>query len=358
MTHHLRFLAGANAYQRLRTDGFEPSRIHAILGASGGPKWFVLSQLDRVIASELLPRLNGPVHLVGSSIGAWRMACYARLDPAQAIAQLEQAYLEQTYEPGAGSAQIAEVAGQWLEQVFGNEGAQEVLSSPQFRVHIIAARAKGLSARDGRLPLALGLAAAATSNGLNRRWLGRHFERTLFSDPRLAAPFAGIRDGIPTVTHALTATNFVPAILASSAIPLLMPGVRDIPGAANGTYRDGGIVDYHLDLPTSSAAGISLYPHFTERLIPGWFDKRLRKRQVSAAHSSNSIVVCPSAAFIADLPGGKIPDRTDFERYSDTERLVAWRQTIDRCRLLADELADVLAKDQLPGRLEPLAAAA
>lgn len=29
----------------------------------------------------------------------------------------------------------------------------------------------------------------------------------------------------------------------------MVMGVRDPPGAGPGTYRDGGLLDYHLDLP-------------------------------------------------------------------------------------------------------------
>ena len=328
--------------------------MQAILGASGGPKWFVLSQLDRVIAREVLPHTQAPVHLVGSSIGAWRMACYARQEPLEAIAALEEAYVHQEYSAATSGADITAVARDWLSQMLGASGPHEVLASPQFRLHVITARAKRLSARESLLPLLFGLAAAASSNALNRRWIGRHFERNLFSDPRTAAPFADIEDGIPTVTRELTAQNLVPAILASSAIPLLMPGVRDIPGAPPGIHRDGGIVDYHIDLPTSDDAGIALYPHFVDHLVPGWFDKRMARRRASPSNTRNTLLICPAPEFVARLPGGKIPDRSDFKHYSDAERVRAWRQTIAACEALADELSTVLANNLLAERLEPL----
>ena len=327
--------------------------VQAILGASGGPKWFVLSHLDRIIAREVLPAARAPVHLVGSSIGAWRMACYACADPLAAIDRLEYAYVHQEYSNASAGTDIAAVAETWLGQMLGADGASEVLSSAQFRLHVITARAKWLSASESRLPLLLGLAAAAASNGLRRRWIGRHFERNLFSDPRTPAPFAEIADGIPTVTQALTEANLAPAILASSAIPLLMPGVSAIPGVPPGLHRDGGIVDYHIDLPTADDSGIALYPHFVDHLVPGWFDKRLRRRAL-AEHTRNTLLICPAPGFVARLPGGKIPDRSDFKRYSDAERMQVWRQTIDACEALGDELAEVLANDQLPQRLERL----
>ena len=71
---NLVFKAGPEAYESIRRHGFAPERIGTLVGASGGAKWLVLSQLDRVILKNLVPRMTGPVHLIGTSIGAWRFA--------------------------------------------------------------------------------------------------------------------------------------------------------------------------------------------------------------------------------------------------------------------------------------------
>jgi hypothetical protein len=81
----LRFKAGPSAYEDVRKRGFAEERIGTIAGASGGAKWLVLSQLDRVITERIIPKLSGPVHLLGSSIGAWRFCCYAQAEPTKAI---------------------------------------------------------------------------------------------------------------------------------------------------------------------------------------------------------------------------------------------------------------------------------
>lgn len=74
----------------------------------------------------------------------------------------------------------------------------------------------------------------------------------------------------------MTPGNLKPALQASGSIPYLMNGVQQIPGAPKGVYRDGGPVDYHLDVPFGlDGSGIVLYPHFSQRIIPGWFDKHL-----------------------------------------------------------------------------------
>lgn len=354
MDRPLLFLAGDNARRTLQTDGFDPLLVQSILGASGGPKWFVLSQLDRVIAARLLPALQGPVHLLGSSIGAWRMACYASEEPVAAIERLETSYVEQEYSAQASGAQILDVARNWLMTMFGDDGIRQVIESPRFRLHVIAARARGLAAVDRRLPLSLGLAAAAAGNLFSRRQLARHFDRYCFSDPREVPPFLITLNPAQGGTVPLTQDNLVDVILASSAIPLLMPGVADIPGAPPGLYRDGGIVDYHLDLPSALDGTMALYPHFGPRLVPGWFDKNLRWRRVQAVNHRNTLVLCPSPAFIASLPGGKIPDRTDFKRYDPATRVRVWRESIARCEALAEDFERVWADDRWAERVQPL----
>ena len=68
--HNLVFKAGPGAFETVRRHGFSPQLIGSIAGASGGAKWLALSHLDRVILRSLVPHLQGPVHLIGSSIGA------------------------------------------------------------------------------------------------------------------------------------------------------------------------------------------------------------------------------------------------------------------------------------------------
>jgi hypothetical protein len=96
---------------------------------------------------------------------------------------------------------------------------------------------------------------------------------------------------------------------------MVMEGVRDLPGAGVGTFRDGGLLDYHLDLPYSGD-DIVLYPHFTDRVIPGWFDKTLPwRRACPVERLQNVLLLAPSKEYLARLPYGKLPDRNDFKRF-------------------------------------------
>lgn len=347
------FKAGPDAYQDIKSRGFSEQRIGTIAGASGGAKWLVLSQLDRVIARRILPKLNGPVHLIGSSIGAWRMACYAQAEPLAAIERLEQLYLEQHYSEHPDRDEFTRVSRDILSRVVGETGVQEIIANPQLRLHVMAVLCRKLTATEVRILLKAGLIAAIVANVISRKALGLFFSRALFFDRRDLPPFFNA-SGFPLERIRLTEDNLLDAIRASGSIPLVHHGVRKIHGAPSGTYRDGGIIDYHLDLPTSDPDRLTLFPHFFDWLKPGWFDRQLRWRKLNPKHTHRSILVCPSPKFIATLPNAKVPDRTDFVNFSRADCARIWREAVAACEVLADELNEVLEKDQLAARLERL----
>ena len=229
----LQFKAGPGAYEDIRRHGFAVDRIGTIAGASGGAKWLVLSQLDRVIVSRILPALSGPVHLLGSSIGAWRFSCYSQNSPLEAIERFESAYLNQEYSERPDSAEISDTTRDILSDLLGENGASEIVNHPSLRTHIMAVRCRHLTASEWRPMLAAGLALAAGANAIGRRTLGAFFSRALFHDSRDRPPFYNAR-GFPIQRIALSEENLQQVVLASGAIPLVLNGVRDIAGAPGG----------------------------------------------------------------------------------------------------------------------------
>lgn len=351
--HNLVFRAGRDALATVRQDGFAPERIGTLVGASGGAKWLVLSQMDRVLVDSLLPRLSGPVHLIGTSIGAWRFACYAQRDPVAAIARFEDAYIDQSYSNKPDTDEITAKSREILRTLLGEDGVGEILNHPDLRTHIIAVRARNLAAFDLRPILATTLMVAASLNAIDRRLLAAFFERALFFDARDMPPFCDLND-FPMQQIPVGADNLEDAIVATGSIPLVLRGVRNIGRAQPGVYRDGGIIDYHVDIPHSDADRLALFPHFYPHMIPGWFDKRLSWRRPRPENISRTILVCPSDDFVAGLPNGKIPDRSDFRRYAPGARVRIWRQVVRECAALADELYDVIESGALEARLQPL----
>lgn len=175
----------------------------------------------------------------------------------------------------------------------------------------------------------------------------------MFFDPRDKPPFYDVA-GFPIYHIPLSAENLSDVVIASGSIPLILNGVHDIHGAPPGTYRDGGVIDYRPDMPTAANDRISLFPHFFDWLKPGWFDRQLAWRKVNNKNLDRTVLICPSNDFIARLPDGKVPDRTDFVRMSTQRRIRLWRGVVDACKELADELNDVLDNGQLAARLKPL----
>jgi hypothetical protein len=347
------FKAGAGALESVQKDGFAPERIGTLAGASGGAKWLVLSQLDRAILQTIVPKLRGPVHMIGSSIGSWRFSCYAQSDPIAAIDRFEMAYLEQSYSPDPDIDEITQKSREIIDFVMRGKGVQHTLAHPVLRPHIMTVRAKHIVANEHPFALGAGLMAAAALNLVSRRSLGLFFERALFFDERDLPPFFEL-NGFPMQQVPLTTENYKDAVVASGSIPMVLKGVRDIRGARPGVYRDGGVIDYHLDLPQSQPDQLTLFPHFYSYIVPGWFDKKLTWRKPDPAHIDRTIVVSPSDEFVASLPLSKIPDRTDFVNFSSLDRTRNWRAVVRACERMAEEFVEVIEHDQLAARLQPL----
>jgi hypothetical protein len=138
--------------------------------------------------------------------------------------------------------------------------------------------------------------------------------------------------------------------MASGAIPLVIEGLKDIYGAPRGVYRDGGLFDYHLNHEYTGKEGeMTLFFHHQERIIPGWLDKRLKKRKSPEHILDNVLMVYPSEGFIGTLPGGRIPVREDFAIFVDDPemRIRNWREAVRQCEPLGEEFLETVASGEI-----------
>ena len=352
----LEFLAGHRALARIRDGGLAADDVEMVAGAAGGPKWLILGHLDRLLFGRWFKERQRPLHLIGSSIGSWRFAAASCSDPVAAIDRMEAAYIHQRYRPRPSPREVSATSLGIIESFLGEAGPGQILSHSTHRLGLLTVRSRHLLARETRLWLALGLGMAVAANLVDRRLLGVFFRQTLFQDPRTRPPVLA-DDRLPRDRCALTRTNVKSALLASGSIPWVMQAVPTIPGAPPGVYRDGGVVDYHLDLPFGlDGRGIVLYPHFSRRVIPGWFDKRLPWRVPDAGHMADLLLVAPASDFVSQLPGGKIADRSDFYRHAgdDDARFAAWQQVADAGRLLAEDFIEAVLSGNIRHRVRPL----
>lgn len=353
MATSLSLRAGPAALALIRERGLRPQDIDVIPGASGGAKWLSIAGLDRFLFGEFLqvPR-DRPLHLIGSSIGSWRMACLAQRDPVAALGRGHHAYIhEQNYTPKPSVREVTGVLANILDTMLGPTGVDEILAHPWARMHIITAEGRGLAASERRLLLAASMAAAALGNLVSRRTLAWQMRRCIFHSCGEETPFRRIAD-LPTAHVPLTRENLRSALLASGSIPLLVEGVK-VPGTPPGVHWDGGVLDYHLDLDFGAGEGLVLYPHFYAHVVPGWFDRSLRWRRARGENFSRALLIAPSDSFVAALPGGKIPDRQDFHTFRPKERTRRWQAVLDASERLGDEMRELLETGRVAERIRP-----
>ncbi len=128
-TQALRLYAGPAARRHLQSNGLRPQDIAVVPGAAGGPKGLILGPLDQFIFGHWLPASSQPVHLVGASIGAWRLATACLDDPVGRFARLSHDYIHQTYEVSPGrrapsADQVSAKFGQDLRRFYEGQVAQ------------------------------------------------------------------------------------------------------------------------------------------------------------------------------------------------------------------------------------------
>ncbi|MEH6912370.1 MAG: patatin-like phospholipase family protein [Oceanicoccus sp.] len=338
----LTIIAGSTARKRLASEGWQPELFTAMVGASGGAKLLGLGHLDRYLFGQYLSRSNHPMELYGSSIGSWRHAALASINPGEAIATLQDRYMNQQWaeDDPRSPAEVVDGLCEWvLDSLLTPDDVNHIATNPRFRTHIITALGLGINSHQRKSMVALGMGKAAMFNAINRQLLEHSFQRVVFS--------SGISESFVfkdfNTRHVdISAENLRSALLASGSIPLLMSGQRDITGAPTGHYWDGGIIDYHFDFKNCTGDGLVLYPHFSDQIVPGWFDKSISRRRINTHQLDNLVLVAPSASYIKSLPYGKIPDRRDFQKMSQAARLAYWRECVSASQALADAFIEVI----------------
>ncbi|HRS84082.1 MAG TPA: hypothetical protein P5238_11415, partial [Smithellaceae bacterium] len=230
------------------------------------------------------------------------------------------------------------------------------LANKRYRLSVITARSRGLVASE-TLPLQKSaLAACFALNFVSRSHLYRFVERVVFYNGSKPPPFC-FQPSFRGRYVRLNETNFKHAVMASGAIPLVVAGVKNIFGAPDGVYRDGGLIDYHLSHQFAGKENdLVLFFHHEERIIPGWLDKKIKRRAPDEQTVSNVVMVFPSQSFIDRLPGGKIPDRDDFLTYIDdpNRRIDNWKRAAALSQPLGEEFLELVESGRIRDVVEKM----
>jgi hypothetical protein len=346
-TSSLQILAGKEAFSEIKENGLSPDRIKLVLGASGGPKWLVLSRLDQYLSEHFLAKTKHPISLMGSSIGAWRMAVYACSDPHIAFKQMENLNFTQRYSTPIKSKEVQEFVDRVIAEVYTKTRTQKIVHNPLRKLNIIAVRSRRLlNSRSKSMQLFI-MALAGVANIFSASLVPLLFPRVIVRQQVIT------KSEKNTQNINLDENNLAASLIASGTIPMIMDPVT-IPGGKKRWYWDGAISDYHFSGPFDVDDGLILYPHFSSKVVPGWFDKILPWRKPKEDFFSKVVMLVPSDEFIAQLPFKKIPDRTDFDRYSDNEREQYWKTVLIETDTLVKDFHKNLEKDGCRSLVKPL----
>lgn len=348
--------AGPAAYARIQDGGFNLDAVACFAGPAVGPRWLIAGGFDLTLLREDALGRTRPVTLIGASAGAWRFAAWIQPEVEKSYRRLQEAYIETVYTRKDNPLTIRKSLEGIIDRAIENDALPFALNSRKYRLAIITARARHLTATENLLLQRLGFALAFLGNAVSRKLLFRFQERVVFyTGPK--PPAFTLRRDFQGRYVPLNAVNFKPALVATGAIPLLVAGVRDIYGAPRGIYRDGGLIDYHLarDFGAKESDLTLLFLH-QDRLIPGWLDKRLTRRKPAPEDLQNLLLVHPSEEFVASLPLGKVPDREDFLTFLDAPqtRIANWRHAVAAAEPLGEIFLELVAGGRIKEAVQPL----
>ncbi|MBI4963532.1 MAG: hypothetical protein HY913_09675 [Desulfomonile tiedjei] len=340
----------------IRDEGLDPTRIRVFVGPAGGPKWFVSVGFDRaLISAGLLGRSAGRVILAGASAGAWRCITMACREPLEAHEKLRVAYSRNIFTAADTPITVGRALAQNVEDFLSPQDGEFIVNHPMFDLAVHTVRGHGPGASENQKIQGVALIAGALLNVLSPSGVERFFKRVVFfsgpEKPRfLNSSFRG-------EAVKLSARNIQKAALATGSLPYVVAGVQNISEAPAGVYRDGGLTDYQLNQDYCPGdGGLTLFFHYQERIIPGWFDKPLKWRTPPRATLTNVLQVYPGPDFIKLLPDRRLPDRNDFKKFVNdpVERIRRWDEISETSEVLGETFINDVESGRIRNLVQPL----
>jgi hypothetical protein len=348
----LKIQVGHLARQLILSEGLHAQHVDIIPGAAGGPKGIGIQGLDQAIFGTFLPQSPQRRTLIGSSIGSWRFASIAAHGAQKGTNLLADLYTNLHFNNKMSRAEVSKICQEMLKSLVEDKETA-LVNHADYHLTILSIKAQHIFKSDQALPLLAAVAGIVGTTAIGRQH-SRHFMQRVISQPPIGKQFQIAADPFTTHYHALTQHSVMDWLMASASIPGVMSAVKNIADAPAGAYRDGGLIDYHIDLPFQSE-GLVLYPHFTDTITPGWFDK-LFKRTANPTHQARTVLICPSAEYLKSLPLGRLPDRKDFtlKGLDQQKRIKLWKQCIGESQRLGDEFLALVEKQNFADVMQNL----
>lgn len=344
---------GHQARQLILKEGLHADHVDIIPGAAGGPKGIGIHGLDQAIFGQFLNSSSKQRTLIGSSIGSWRFASIAAWGAIQGTDKLADLYTHLEFHKKMTRKEVGDVCREMLHQlVHGKE--QHIIQHPDYHLTVLAVKSEKLFQSDQTFSLLASVLGIVAANAIARPKMKTFMQRVI-AQPTAQHHFSIVDDGFKTHYCPLTANNLEDWLMASASIPVAVPAVRDIADAPVGAYRDGGLIDYHIDLPFQSQ-GLVLYPHFTHSITPGWFDKMFKSRKANPENQARTVLISPSASYLASLPLGRLPDRKDFtlKGMDQKQRIQMWKTCVAESQRMGDEFLELVEKQNFETIMQDL----
>lgn len=352
----LRIKAGKKAYEMIKDGGCNLDAVSTFFGPAVGPRWLVASGFDQTLLNQGVLGRKKPVHLIGSSAGAWRFAAWLQPQADLCYQKLRNAYINAEFTrkdtPDTILAKFSGIINHYIE----DDALPFALANKRYRLAVITARARGLTASENPWLQRSALAAGFIMNFISRGNIHAFAERVVFFNAPKPPAFC-FHPQFRGRFVRLDEVNFKQAVMASGAIPLVVAGVKNIFGAPHGVYRDGGLIDYHLSHQFAARDHeLVLFFHHQERIIPGWLDKKNTRRVLDEKTLANVLMVFPSKSFIDRLPGEKVPDREDFKTFIDDnqQRIRNWNTAVELAAPLGEDFLELIESGQIRNIVEKI----
>lgn len=353
--YSIRIKAGKRLCSIIRDGGFSLDSVSTYFAPAVGPRWLIAGGFDLTLMQNGILGRSGPVLLIGSSAGAFRLAAWLQPEAEKSYLALREAYINLTFKNGDAPSTVLKSLGKVINSYLEDDALPFALANKKYRLAIIATRARHLVASEVGWVQRFGLWLCFLLNAVHRSRLRDFFERVVFYSGA-KPPYFCLRGDFHGRYIPLSEINFKHAVLASASIPLLVAGVRDIYGAPKGVYRDGGLADYHVAQHYAPEESVTLFFHHQERIIPCWLDKRLPSRRPPDEALENVLMVLPTARFVEKLPGGRVPEREDFVTFIDEPeaRIRNWRRAVELSAPLGEEFLELVESGKIKDAVEQI----